>query len=77
MFVCVSVDMCNLECVEYMFFVMMIVVGVLVSMYDCLFGDVIDVIVVVVVIFGCVDNFFMMGLCCDFMFYLRYEMFFL
>lgn len=68
--------MCDLQCVEYMFFVVVIVVCVLISVYYCLFGDVVDVIVVVVIIFGQVDDFFVVGLCGYFMFDLRYVFFF-
>lgn len=60
---------------EYVFFVMMVMVCVLISVYDCLFGDMVDVFVMVVVIFGECEDFFVVGMCCYFMFDFRYSSF--
>lgn len=75
-FVSCCIDMSNLQSVELVFVLMMVMVLVLIGFYYCLFGDVIYVFVMIVVIFGLNENFFVMCVCCYIMFNFRYLLFF-
>lgn len=46
---------------EVVFFGFVVVVSVLSGFFDSLFGNVNSIFVVVIVVFGCFENFFVMG----------------